>query len=154
MRAAVLTVSDTRTLETDASGAYLVRELEAAGHELAGRAIVRDEPDEIRARLAGWIADPGVQAVLSTGGTGVARRDATVEVVETLLDRPLPGFGEVFRMLSYREIGGAAILSRATAGVAGGTLVFAMPGSLNAVRTAWENILRDELGHVVGELGR
>ena len=154
VRAAVLTVSDTRTEATDASGAYLREHLALAGHEVRAYAIVPDEPLEVRARLEAWLADDTVQAILSTGGTGIGRRDGTVEVVESLLEKPLPGFGELFRMLSYREVGGAAMLSRAVAGVARGTLVFAMPGSLNAVKTASEGLLRDELAHVVQELTR
>ncbi|HWG84911.1 MAG TPA: MogA/MoaB family molybdenum cofactor biosynthesis protein [Deinococcales bacterium] len=154
VRVAVLTVSDTRTRDTDASGSYLRESLQAGGHEVAAYAIVKDEPAAIEAQLRAWLADPTVQAVITTGGTGITRRDGTVEVVERLLEKPLPGFGEVFRMLSYGQVRGAAILSRATAGVTQGTLVFALPGSLNAVQTAWEGILRDDLAHFVHELVR
>jgi molybdenum cofactor biosynthesis protein B len=121
---------------------------------VAGYAIVRDEPLAIRAQLGAWLSDDRVQAVITTGGTGIARRDGTIEVVVSLLDKELPGFGEVFRMLSYQQVKGAAILSRATAGVARGKLIFALPGSLNAVQTAWEGILRDDLAHFVHELVR
>ena len=154
LRVAVLTVSDTRSEATDASGAYLTQELTAAGHEVSARAIVRDDPEAIAGALNAWIEAKVASAILCTGGTGIGRRDGTINVVEALLDTPLPGFGELFRMLSYPEVGAAAMLSRATAGVSRGVLVFALPGSLNAVKTAWEKLLRDELGHVVHELTR
>jgi molybdenum cofactor biosynthesis protein B len=154
VRAVVLTVSDTRTPETDTSGDFLVEALAAAGHDLRARGIVRDEPQALRDALTGWIVDPAVQVVLTTGGTGITRRDGTVDVVEALLDTPLPGFGELFRQLSYGEVGAAAILSRATAGVAGRTLLFTLPGSVNAVQTAWRGILEPELSHLVFELLR
>lgn len=150
---AVLTISDTRTLETDRSGAWLAAEIAAAGHRLVARRLVRDDPDEIRAAFRELLGGDA-QAVLSTGGTGIGGRDVTVGVVEELLRTPLPGFGELFRALSYREVGAAAMLSRALGGVADGGLVFALPGSLNAVRTAWEGLLGPELGHLVGELER
>lgn len=150
VRAAVLTVSDTRTPETDASGAYLLGELAAAGHELSGYQIVRDEEGEIRAALA--LLLPISQVVISTGGTGIAGRDVTVPVVAGLIHKPLPGFGELFRMLSYAEVGGAAMLSRAVGGMTReGALLFALPGSLNAVRTAWDKLLGRELAHLVYE---
>jgi molybdenum cofactor biosynthesis protein B len=154
VRVCVLTVSDTRAPETDTSGTFLKDSLVAAGHEVVGYGIVRDEPLAIRAQLGAWLSDDRVQAVITTGGTGIARRDGTIEVVVSLLDKELPGFGEVFRMLSYQQVKGAAILSRATAGVARGKLIFALPGSLNAVQTAWEGILRDDLAHFVHELVR
>jgi molybdenum cofactor biosynthesis protein B len=151
--AAVLTVSDTRTLQTDASGDYLERSLVAAGHQVVARNLVRDEAEAIREAFAALFA-AGAQVVLSTGGTGIAGRDVTVPVVEALLKKPLPGFGELFRMLSYREVGGAAMLSRAVGGLAEGGLIFALPGSKNAVQTAWEGLLRDQLGHLVYEVFR
>ena len=154
VRAAVLTISDTRTPETDTSGDFLVEALAGGGHELVARGLVKDDGAAIRAQLDAWIADARVQVVLSTGGTGIAKRDGTVDVVEALLEKPLPGFGELFRHLSYAEVGAAAILSRATAGVAGGTLLFALPGSLNAVQTAWRGILEPELAHFAWELLR
>lgn len=152
VRAAVLTVSDTRTPETDTSGAYLLAELRAGGHEVTGYRVVRDEQDEIRAALAELMR--GAVVVISSGGTGITGRDVTIPVVESLLSKPMPGFGELFRMLSYREVGGAAMLSRAVGGLAGGSLLFALPGSLNAVKTAWEGLLRDELGHLAFEVAR
>lgn len=152
VRAAVLTISDTRTQATDTSGAYLRAELEAAGHEVTASRIVRDEEGAIRAALAELMA--GADVVLTSGGTGITGRDVTVPVVESLLTKPLPGFGELFRMLSYRDVGAAAMLSRAVGGLAGGTLLFALPGSRGAVQTAWEGLLRDELGHLVFEVRR
>lgn len=152
VRVAVLTVSDTRTEETDTGGGYLLRELRAAGHEVTGYRIVRDDAAEIRSALTAFLG--GATVVISTGGTGITGRDVTIPVVESLLTKPMPGFGELFRMLSYREVGGAAMLSRAVGGLAGGALLFALPGSLNAVRTAWEGLLRDELGHLAFEVAR
>ena len=150
VRAAVLTVSDTRNEQTDASGRYLLEQLEAAGHELGGYRIVRDEEAEIRTALTQLTG--GAQVVISTGGTGIAGRDVTVPVIESLIHKPMPGFGELFRMLSYQEVGAAAMLSRAVGGLTpGGTLLFALPGSLNAVRTAWEKLLGQELAHLVFE---
>ncbi len=145
LRIAVLTVSDTRTLDSDQSGKLLADELQAAGHVLAARAILRDDRDAIRAQLAAWIADAGVQVVLTTGGTGITGRDGTPEAVAPLLEKTLEGFGELFRMLSYDEIGAATIQSRCLAGVARGTLVFCLPGSSGACRLGWEKILRPQL---------
>ncbi|AWN23072.1 molybdenum cofactor biosynthesis protein [Deinococcus irradiatisoli] len=152
VRAAVLTISDTRTLATDTSGDYLRGELAAAGHQLTGRSIVRDDATEIRPALLHLMAQ--AEVVITSGGTGITGRDVTIPVVESLITKPMPGFGELFRMLSYREVGGAAMLSRAVGGLAGHALVFALPGSLNAVQTAWEGLLRDELGHLVFEMTR
>jgi molybdopterin adenylyltransferase len=155
VRAAVLTISDSRTPETDQSGGYLRQSLLAAGHEVADYRLVKDDGAAIRDQLLAWIATtPRIQVILTTGGTGIAKRDNTIEVVTALLDKPLPGFGEVFRMLSYQEVRGAAILSRATAGMAAQSLIFAMPGSLNAVETAWKGILGQELAHLVYETVR
>ena len=154
VRAVVLTISDTRSLETDTAGAYLIAELEAHGHRVLGRAIVKDDADAIRAQLITWLENADVQVIISTGGTGIAKRDNTVQTIESLLEKPMPGFGEIFRMLSYQEVKGAAILSRALAGLARNTLIFALPGSLNAVQTAWNGILRDELPHLVWETVR
>lgn len=150
---ALLTVSDTRTPATDSSGQYLAQAVTASGHALVGRRIVNDEAAGIRAAFSDFLAS-GAQVVISSGGTGIAGRDVTVPVVEALIVKPLPGFGELFRLLSYREVGGAAMLSRAVRGLAEGGLVFALPGSLNAVRTAWEGLLRDELAHLVYEVFR
>jgi len=149
---AILTVSDTRTLETDTGGSLAMELLRGAGHEVAWRRLVRDEPAEIRAAVAGALDDPGVRAVFVTGGTGVAPRDVTPESVEPLLERILPGFGELFRALSFEEIGSAALLSRALAGIArGGRVVFVVPGSRGAVRLALERLVLPELGHLAAE---
>ena len=148
---AILTVSDTRTLDTDTGGALLVELAEAGGHRVVRRELVRDEPAAIRAAVEAALVDDRVDAVLSTGGTGVAPRDVTPETIEALFDRALPGFGELFRMLSFEEIGAAALLSRATAGWARGRIVFALPGSRGALRTAMERLILPELGHLVGE---
>lgn len=157
VRAAVLTVSDTRTLQTDTSGSYLAEQLRAAGHTVAGRRLVRDEAGEILAALSGLMAD--AQVVLTSGGTGITGRDVTVPTVERLIVKPMPGFGELFRMLSYQEVRGAAMLSRAVGGLAQSpqgarALLFALPGSLNAVQTAWEKLLGEELPHLVFEMLR
>ncbi|MDX1512143.1 MAG: molybdenum cofactor biosynthesis protein B [Gammaproteobacteria bacterium] len=144
---AVLTVSDTRTEKDDKSGALLVGRLESAGHRLAEKCIVRDDVYEIRARLAQWIADRDVQVVLSTGGTGVTGRDGTPEAVRPLLDKEIPGFGEVFRMLSYEQIKTSTLQSRAVAGVANGTYVFCLPGSSGACRDAWDKVISAQLDY-------
>ena len=142
---AVLTVSDTRTRETDTSGQFLCDALLDAGHQLADRAIVIDDRYQLRARVSAWIADPGVEVVLLTGGTGFTARDSTPESILPLLDVEVPGFGELFRHLSYLEIGTSTVQSRAIAGLANNTLVFCMPGSTGACRTAWNGILRQQL---------
>jgi len=152
IRCAVLTVSDTRTEADDLSGALIRDALAAQDHEVVDYRIVPDEPPRIRAVVEGWIERPDVQAILSNGGTGIARRDTTYDVVVSLLEKKLDGFGELFRMLSYPEVGAAAMLSRAVAGVAGGTIVVAMPGSRNAVRLALEQLVLPELAHLVYEL--
>lgn len=152
IRCAILTVSDTRTAETDASGAAIREALLGAGHEIVDYRIVRDEPDQIRQCLEDWANDPRVDAIVSNGGTGIAARDTTYDVVSRILDKRLDGFGELFRMLSYQEIGPAAMLSRATAGVYRGTVVFILPGSTHAVRLALEKLIVPELAHVVYEL--
>ena len=145
IRIAVMTVSDTRTLEDDRSGAVLIERLEAAGHSLVARQIIRDEIQIIRAQLSAWIADPEVQVVLATGGTGLTARDVTPEALAPLITKPIPGFGELFRWLSYAEIGTSTIQSRAEAGLCEQTLVFALPGSPGACRTAWDQILAQQL---------
>lgn len=147
---AVLTVSDTRTQENDSSGRTIVEAIALPGYALRARAIVRDEPEQMRPLLEAWRDQDDVDVVLITGGTGVAPRDRTVEVVEALLTTQLPGFGELFRMLSYAEIGPAAMLSRATGGLMHDTAIFVMPGSTAAVRLAMEKILVPELPHLVG----
>ncbi len=151
LRFAVVTVSDTRDLATDKGGAYLVESIEGAGHEVSRREIVRDEAPEIRAAAQAAAADPSVDLVLFTGGTGIARRDVTAPTLEALFDCLIPGFGELFRWLSYREIGSATILSRATAGMIGRTVVLALPGSPKALRLAMEEIVLREAGHLVSQ---
>jgi molybdenum cofactor biosynthesis protein B len=144
---AVLTVSDSRGLEQDSSGRVLVERLTAAGHRLAGRAILPDDVYRIRAQVSAWIADPAVQVVLSTGGTGLTGRDGTPEAVAPLLDKTIDGFGEVFRALSFDEIGASTIQSRAVAGVANGTYIFCLPGSSGACRTAWDKLIAPQLDY-------
>ena len=148
---AVLTVSDTRTLETDSGGALVAELLAGAGHPLVSRAIVRDDAGEIRSAALAALAQPEVRALIVTGGTGVAPRDVTPDALEPLLERTLPGFGELFRMLSWHEIGSAALLSRALAGLRGGRVVFVLPGSRGALRLAIEKLILPELGHLAGE---
>ncbi len=138
---AVLTVSDTRDASTDTSGDILAARVQAAGHVLADRAIERDDADAIVARLSGWIADPAIDVVVSTGGTGVTGRDVTPEAFDRVLEKRIEGFGELFRMLSYAKIGTSTIQSRALAGVARGTYLFALPGSTGAVKDGWDDIL-------------
>ena len=151
---AVLTVSDTRTRETDEGGRRIVAALEGAGHRVVARALVKDEPAAVHARLVEWLAGGEVEVVLTTGGTGIARRDTTVEVIEALLEKRIEGFGELFRMLSFREVGAAAMLSRAVAGLAGRTAIFALPGSPAAVRLALDELILPELPHLLRELRR
>jgi molybdenum cofactor biosynthesis protein B len=145
VRIAVLTVSDTRDAASDKSGDTLVERLEAAGHVLADRRIVKDDRMAIAARLRAWVADPGVEVVISTGGTGVTGRDVTPEAFHDVYEKEIAGFGELFRMLSYKTIGTSTVQSRATAGVAGGTYLFALPGSPGACRDGWDQILKDQL---------
>ena len=142
---AVLTVSDTRTAADDTSGDLLVDLLESAGHRLARRAIEKDDVYRIRARVSEWVADPEVTVILTTGGTGFTGRDCTPEALAPLFDKTIEGFGELFRQLSYDEIGSSTIQSRAVGGLANGTLIFALPGSNNAVRTGWEKIIGKQL---------
>ena len=149
----VLTCSDSRGQAEDVSGRALREGLEAAGHAVVGQTVVRDEPEAIRAAVERGL-EGGARAVLITGGTGITRRDQTVEAIRPLLDREIPGFGELFRMLSFQEIGSAAWLSRAMAGTVRGALVFVLPGSPNAVRLALERLILPELGHAVRELSR
>ncbi len=145
VRIAVLTVSDTRTAADDRSGDTLVERLTGAGHLLADRAIEKDDADIIAARLRGWIADPLIDCVISTGGTGVTGRDVTPEAFARVWDKEIPGFGELFRWLSYAKIGTSTIQSRACAGVASGTYLFALPGSTGAVKDGWDDILATQL---------
>ena len=152
VRCAVLTVSDTRTPETDTSGSLIKFRLQAGGHEVVDYRIVRDEPALVRDTIKQWVERPDIQAILSNGGTGIAARDTTYDVVASLLDKRIDGFGELFRMLSYAEIGSAAMMSRAVAGVVRGRIVVAMPGSTNAVRLALEKLVLPELAHLVYEV--
>jgi molybdopterin adenylyltransferase len=149
---AVLTISDTRTPETDTGGNVIVELMQEAGHEISRREIVRDEAPRIEIVLQELLADADVDAIVTTGGTGISARDTTYEVASRLIDKKLDGFGEIFRMLSYEEIGAAAILSRAVAGAAGSKFVACLPGSTNAVRLAIEELLVPEISHVVFEL--
>ncbi len=148
---AIVTVSDTRRLETDTGGALVSELLEGAGHPVVDRRIVPDEPAAIEAALAELLRRADVRAVVFTGGTGVAPRDRTPDAIEPLLDRVVPGFGELFRMLSYEDVGSAALLSRALAGLAKGRVVFVLPGSRGAVRLALEKLVLPELGHLAAE---
>ena len=150
----VLTISDSKTPETDTSGALIRDLLAKAGHTVVGHAIVKDEPTQVTARIREGCADPKTQAFILTGGTGVTSRDATFEAVEALLDKRLTGFGELFRMLSYAEISAAAMLSRAQAGVVKGRALFSLPGSPDACRLALEKLILPELGHLLGEIKR
>ncbi|HCB76887.1 MAG TPA: molybdenum cofactor biosynthesis protein B [Sphingomonas bacterium] len=145
VRIAVLTVSDTRGAADDRSGDTLVHRLTAAGHILADRSIVKDDAEVIVARLHAWIDDPAVEVVVTTGGTGVTGRDVTPEAVERVCDKLIPGFGELFRWQSYAKIGTSTIQSRACAGVARGTYIFALPGSTGAVKDGWDGILASQL---------
>lgn len=142
---AVLTISDTRTEATDRSGQALVERLTAAGHRLADRQIIPDDIYRIRAVVAAWIADPEIQVVLTTGGTGFTGRDSTPEAVKVLLDKEIEGFGELFRQLSWEEIGSSTVQSRCLGGLANATVVFCLPGSTGACRTGWDGILAEQL---------
>ncbi len=147
----VVTVSDTRTLETDTGGLLVAELLEGAGHSVADRVIVPDEPGAIASALDAALSRAGCQAVIFTGGTGVAPRDVTPDTIEPRLARLVPGFGELFRLLSYEDIGSAAILSRALAGISDGRVVFVLPGSRGAVRLAMEKLILPEIGHLAAE---
>jgi molybdenum cofactor biosynthesis protein B len=152
VRCFVLTISDTRTEATDASGSAIAELLQAAGHVVAERAILRDEPREVREAVAARLGS--VDAIITTGGTGITSRDSTYEAIDGLLEKRLDGFGELFRALSYEEIGTAAMLTRAAAGAARGTAVFMLPGSEHAARLGMTRLIVPELGHVVRELRR
>jgi len=145
VRIAVLTVSDTRTLEDDRSGNTLVERLTGAGHILAARDIIKDDVESIVAHLHGWIEDPEIDCIITTGGTGVTGRDVTPEALAMVWDKEIQGFGELFRWLSYQTIGTSTVQSRATAGVARGTYIFALPGSTGAVKDGWDGILATQL---------
>jgi molybdopterin adenylyltransferase len=149
---AVITLSDTRTLEQDAGGATIVALLTAAGHVVRERRLIPDDPGLLDALLTELIARGDVDAIITTGGTGIGRRDTTIEVVNRKLQQELPGFGELFRMLSFEQIGSGAMLSRAIGGVAGGKVIFALPGSVKAVELGMSRLIVPELGHVVREM--
>lgn len=150
----VITCSDTRTPETDASGQLIRKLLEGQNHAIFAYHVVKDEPGEILFRIAQGTANNAIQAIIVNGGTGISRRDSTFEAVDELLEKRLNGFGEIFRLLTYQEIGSSAIMSRATAGIVKGRILFSIPGSENAVRLAMEKLILPELGHLVGELGK
>lgn len=154
VRVYVLTVSDTRTMATDTSGAAIAALLEEAGHVLVSREIVQDEPADVRAKVAAQLDNADVQAIIVTGGTGISARDSSFEVITAFLEKRLDGFGELFRMLSYQEIGPAAMLSRASAGLARRKIVISLPGSEHAVRLAMTKLVLPELGHLVQEATR
>jgi molybdenum cofactor biosynthesis protein B len=147
LRMAVLTVSDTRTLDDDKSGATLTERITAAGHKVADRAIVADEVDAIRARVKAWIADPAIDVIITTGGTGFTGRDVTPEAIEPLFEKRMDGFATLFLMVSFQKIGTSAIQTRATAGVAGATYIFCVPGSPGACKDAWDEILVHQLDY-------
>ena len=145
LNAAVLTVSDSRTLDQDTSGQLLVDRLQDAGHQLADRQLCIDDIYQVRAIVSGWIANPEIQVVISTGGTGFSGRDSTPEAIKPLFDKEVEGFGELFRQLSYNEIGTSTVQSRAIGGMANRTLIFCLPGSTGACRTGWEAIIKEQL---------
>ena len=150
----VITVSDTRTEDTDTGGRAIIELLKAAGHDVTGRIIVKDDADLVRDAIGRQLANPAVQAIITTGGTGITGRDVTPEAVAPLFDKKLDGFGELFRMLSYQEIGSAAMMSRACAGLSAGRVVLSLPGSEAAVRLAVEKLIVPELGHLVQQASK
>jgi len=150
----VLTVSDTRTTDTDTSGRAIRELLAAAGHAVSGDAIVRDEPAQVRDQLLAHCRDDATQVIITTGGTGITSRDGTFEAVDRLFEKRLTGFGELFRMLSFAEIGAAAMMSRAAAGTIGAKAIFVLPGSENAVRLAMTRLIVPELGHIAQQLNK
>jgi molybdenum cofactor biosynthesis protein B len=154
VRCFVITVSDTRTDATDTSGRAIAALLEAAGHLVAGRTIVRDDPELVRGTIEHQLANSDAQVIITTGGTGITSRDSTYEAIDTLLQKRLDGFGELFRMLSYEQIGSAAMMSRAAAGLVNGRIVVSLPGSEAAVRLAMERLLIPELGHLVQQASK
>ena len=150
----VVTISDTRTSDTDASGKAIADMLIAAGHKVSGRAIVKDDADQVRATIERHLSGPDVQVIITTGGTGITSRDSSYEAITALMQKRLDGFGELFRMLSYEQIGSAAIMSRACAGTVAGRIVVSLPGSEKAVRLAMEKLIIPELGHLVQQAGK
>jgi len=153
-QAAIITLSDTRTPATDTSGQRIAALLAEAGHQVRRGRIIPDEPHELRGLLEQFTSEQDLDLIISTGGTGIARRDQTVPVIESFIDTPLPGFGELFRMLSWEQVGSAAMLSRAVAGIARGKLLFALPGSTKAVELAMTKLIIPELRHLLAELRR
>jgi len=145
LRIAVLTISDTRSLDTDSSGTYLQEALQAEGHSLADRKLIIDDIYQMRAVVSAWIADPQIEVILTTGGTGFTGRDSTPEALRPLFDKHIEGFGELFRQLSYAEIGTSTVQSRCLAGLSNNTAIFCIPGSTGACKTAWEGILKSQL---------
>lgn len=154
VRCGIITCSDSRTQENDISGQLIRQLLTAEGHTVERYEIVKDEPTQIRGAIDQNLSLSAIQAILINGGTGVSQRDSTYETVNAMLDKRLDGFGELFRFLSYQDIGSSAMMSRSVAGVSGGTVIFALPGSEKAVRLAMEKLILPELGHIIGELGR
>lgn len=150
----IVTISDTRTEATDSSGRAILDLLWTGGHEVVGRRIVKDEPDQVRSIVTEQLANQDVQVVITTGGTGITSRDTTFEAIDALLEKRLDGFGELFRFLSFQEIGSAAMMSRACAGLAKGKVIISLPGSENAVRLAMTKLVLPELGHLVREASR
>jgi molybdopterin adenylyltransferase len=150
----VITCSDTRTSETDTSGYRIMHMLKDAGHAVAAYHLVKDEPSKIKAKIKSALGNKKVQAIIVNGGTGISKRDSTFEAVDAMLEKRLVGFGEIFRYLTYQEIGSPAIMSRATAGIIKGRILFSTPGSENAVRLAMEKLILPELGHLVKELAK
>ena len=148
----IITCSDTRTPETDTSAQLIRKLLEERGHTIAGYHLVKDEPDQIQFRIAQGTANEEIRAIIVNGGTGISRRDSTFEAMDDMLEKRLDGFGEIFRFLTYQEIGSPAIMTRATAGIINGRVLFSIPGSENAVRLAMERLILPELGHLVREL--
>jgi molybdenum cofactor biosynthesis protein B len=151
-RCAVITLSDTRTIETDVSGKKIVQLLSESGHAVAFHEVLKDQPEPLEACLSALLERSDVDAILTTGGTGISRRDQTIVVVDSLIEQPLPGFGELFRLLSYQQIGSGAMLSRASGGIAKGKLIFAMPGSPAAVELAMTKLILPELRHLLHQL--
>ena len=154
VRCFIITVSDTRTMDDDASGQAITQLLTAAGHVVTGRTVVKDDPDMVHSTVERHLADVGVQVIITTGGTGITSRDSTYEAISTLLEKRLDGFGELFRMLSYQEIGPAAMMTRALAGLVARRIVIALPGSPGAVRLALEKLVLPEIGHLVQQASK
>jgi molybdenum cofactor biosynthesis protein B len=154
VRCFIVTVSDTRTTDNDASGKAIAEALTAAGHVVTGRAIVRDDPELVHATVERHLADQGLQVIITTGGTGITSRDSTYEAINSLLDKKLDGFGELFRMISYQEIGPAAMMTRACAGLVAGRIIIALPGAPGAIRLAMEKLVIPELGHLAQQAAK